>query len=393
MKKNLLFVMNNLNCGGAEKALIALLNTIDYSGYNVDLLLFRREGIFLADIPKQVNVLEEPPAYRYFDMPIKAAIKDCILKGRIDIAIARTCAAFIFRSEKNRVRCEQRVWKYMSRALPSLPKQYDAAIGYLEKNPIYYCIEKVTAAKKIGFIHNDYDQLGMDPAIDRSYFERLDHIVTVSDGCVKVLKDRFPMFETKIQLMYNIVSPDVIKRLSQKKVDLRHKGISIVSVGRLHYQKGFEMAVEACAMLIEEGYDIKWYVVGEGDERRKLEGLIQARNLEASFILTGVKDNPYPYIRQCDIYVQTSLFEGHCLTITEAKILQRPIVSTDFNVIHAQIRNEKNGLIVQQDPASIYEGIKRLINDKELRDSFERHLSKEYLGTESEIDKLYQFIS
>ncbi|UVI31534.1 glycosyltransferase [Paenibacillus spongiae] len=393
MKKNLLFVMNNLNCGGAEKALIALLNTIDYSAYTVDLLLFRREGIFLADVPKQVNLLEEPQDYSYFNMPIKAAIKDCVHKRRFDVAIARACAAFIFRSEKNRVRCEQRVWKYLSKALPSLSKQYDAAIGYLEKNPIYFCIEKVNATKKIGFIHNDYDQLGMDPSIDRSYFEQLDNIVTVSEGCVKVLKDRFPMFEPKIKLMYNIVSPDVIKRLSQRKVDLRHKGISIVSVGRLHYQKGFEMAVEACAMLIEDGYDIKWYVVGEGDEREKLERLIKERKLEAAFILTGVKDNPYPYIRQCDIYVQTSLFEGHCLTITEAKILKRPIVSTDFNVIHAQIQNEKNGLIVKQDPASIFEGIKRLISDKELRDSFEHHLSKEHLGTESEIEKLYQFIS
>src|SRR4051794_31400716 len=170
MKKNILFVMNNLTCGGAEKALISVLETIDYSMYSVDLFLFKHEGLFFSKIPKQVNLLKEPFEYKYFDMSIKTAIVDSIKKGRMDIALLRLCAGFIFRKEKNRARCEQRVWRYISKTLKNINKKYDAAIGFLEKNPIYFCIDKVNASKKIGFIHTDYDKLKMDPNIDIKYF-------------------------------------------------------------------------------------------------------------------------------------------------------------------------------------------------------------------------------
>ncbi|MFC3884781.1 glycosyltransferase [Bacillus songklensis] len=393
MKKNILFVMNNLTCGGAEKALISLLETIDYSMYNVDLFLFKHEGLFFSKIPKQVNLLEEPFEYKYFDMSIKKAMVDCIKKGRVDIALSRVFAGYIFKREKNRARCEQRVWKYISKSLKAIDKRYDAAIGFLEKNPIYFCIDKVKANKKIGFIHTDYDKLGMDPDIDVKYFGKLDNIITVSNECVNILKQRFPMYNKKIELMYNIVSPKIINKMALMEVDIKRNGIiTIVSVGRLHYAKGFGMAVEACEMLIRNGYNVRWYVVGEGEEREKLEKLIKDKNLEKVFILMGLKENPYPYIKQCDIYVQTSLFEGQCLTITEAKILNKPIVSTNFPVIYDQLNNEKNGLVVNQDSTSIYEGIKKLIDDDKLRNRLIGNLSKEKLGTESEIQKLYELI-
>ena len=347
----------------------------------------------LNKIPKQVNLLEEPLEYKYFDMSIKTAIIDCVKKGRFDIALSRIRAGFVFKSENNRARCEQRVWKYISRSFKNMDKKYDAAIGYLEKNPIYFCIDKVKANKKIGFIHNDYDKLGMDPNIDMTYFDKLDSIVTVSEECVNILKQRFPMYREKIELMHNIVAPKVINKMSLEKIDIkRQKGMIIASVGRLNYQKGFEMAVEACEKLVRSGYDIRWYVVGEGEERKKLEQLIKDKKLEGIFILVGLKENPYPYIKQCDIYVQTSLFEGRCLTITEAKILKKPIVSTNFKVIYDQLDEGENGLIVNQDSVSIYEGIKKLIDDEELRNKLEENLSIENLGTESEIQKLYELI-
>jgi glycosyltransferase involved in cell wall biosynthesis len=393
MKKKLLFVMNNLNCGGAEKSLISLLQTIDYSLYEVDLFLFKHEGMFLKKLPAEVNVLEAPAYYPYFDMSIKTAVVDCVKHSRFRIAAARIGAGFVYRTEKNAARSEQRAWRYLSRSLASLTKEYDAAIGFLEKTPIYYIIEKVKAKTKIGFIHNDYDKLGMDPGIDTAFFDRLDYLVTVSEECVKLLKERFPRFEHKIELMLNIVSPAAILDLAVDELKLPKAGFTIASVGRLNYQKGFEMAVEACEQLIQDGYDLKWYIVGDGHEREKLERLVKAKKLEHALILTGQQENPYPYIKQCDLYVQTSFFEGRCLTITEAKILKKPIVSTDFTVIYDQLEHEQNGLIVKQDAISIYEGVKRLLDDESLRQRFVDNLQKEALGTEDEIHKLYQWIS
>lgn len=389
MKKNILFVINNLNCGGAEKALISLLETINYSMYNVDLFLFKHEGLFFRKIPQQVNLLEEPYEYQYFDMPIKTAIIDCIKKGRIDIALARLCAGYIFKSEQNRVRCEQMIWKYISKSLRRIDKNYDVAIGYLEKNPVYFCIDKVKAKKKIGFIHNDYDELGMDPKIDIGYFAKLDSIVTVSRECANVLKERFPMYKNKVKVMYNIVSPNMIEKMSLEKTDMKDRGTKIVSVGRLNYQKGFEMAIEACKELEEDGYKITWYVIGEGEERAHLEKMIEENDLQGKFILLGIKENPYPYIREANIYVQPSRFEGKSIAIDEAKILHKPIVITNFSTAKDQIKNKENGIIVEMDPHAISDGIKKLIDNKELRNTLIDNLSKEELGTESEIEKLY----
>ncbi|MEH6949606.1 glycosyltransferase [Bacillus sp. JJ634] len=392
MKKNLLFVMNNLNCGGAEKALISLLETIDYSLFNVDLLLFKHEGLFLGKIPKKVNLLDEPDGYRYFDMPFKIASANCLVKGRFDIVLSRIRASYIFKTEKNRAICEQRVWKSIAQSTKSLDKTYDVAIGYLEKNPVYFCIDKVKAKVKIGFIHNDYDKLGMDPKIDNKYFNHLDFIVTVSEECANVLKERFPIFSHKVKVMHNIISPAIVQKMAEEPIQIERQKTKLISVGRLNYQKGFEMAIQACKNLVESGYDIVWYVIGEGEERDKLEKMIEGNNLQERFILLGMKENPYPYVREADLYVQPSRFEGKSIAVDEAKILRKPIVVTNFTTAKDQIHHKENGWIADMNSHSIADGIKLLIDDEILRSKFIDNLSKERLGTELEIQKLYQMI-
>lgn len=393
MKKKLLFIMNNLNCGGAEKSLLSLLQTVDYSSYDVDLYLFKHEGIFLNKLPAQVNVLEEPPLYRYFDMSMKNAVLDCLRKGRVVLALSRILAGYIFYTEKNPARREQRVWKYLSQALSAIPVNYDAAIGYLEKNPVYFGIEKVRAAKKLGYIHNDYDKLQMDPGLDMKYFEQLDHLVTVSDKCGEVLERRFPQFKSKVEVIHNIVSPALIRQMAEESTEVfQQNSKTIVSIGRLNYQKGFEMAIQACKSLIDRGYDIKWYVIGEGEDRTKLEQQIEQEQLQNHFYLIGLKENPYPYIKEADIYVQPSRFEGKSIAIDEAKILNKPIVVTNFSTAKDQIVHMQNGIIVDMNAAALAEGIVQVMENDQLRSDLVEQLAKEDLGTESEIEKLYALI-
>lgn len=390
MKKKILFVMNNLNCGGAEKALISLLETMDYSLYEVDLFLFKHEGLFLHKIPYQVTLIEEPQEYKYFDMSITAAIKDCIKKGRLDIVLLRVMAGYIFKTEKSRARCEQRVWSYLSISLRKIKKHYDVAVGFLEKNPIYFCIDKVKATRKIGFIHTHYDKLGMDPQIDKKYFKKIDNIVTVSKECANVIIERFPMYRNKVEVIHNIISPYLVKRMSLEAIEIGNNDIVLTSVGRLNPIKGFDLAIEACKILVDNGYGVKWYVIGEGEERINLEKSIEEKNLQNNFILIGLRENPYPYIREADIYVQPSRFEGKSIAIDEAKILSKPIVVTSFSTVKDQIVNEENGLVVEMDPVSLAKGIKKIIDDDQLRIKLVNNLLKETLGTESEIRKLYK---
>jgi hypothetical protein len=149
-KKNLLFVMSNLRCGGAEKSLISLLQKMDYKLYNIDLQLFSVEGMFLKQVNSKINLLPPIKEYCYFDMSLIKALFQALLKGRLDIIYNRIIASYIIKTEKNSSRCEQRVWKCISSCISKSSKKYDSVFGFLEKSPVYYAIEKVNAKKKLG---------------------------------------------------------------------------------------------------------------------------------------------------------------------------------------------------------------------------------------------------
>jgi glycosyltransferase involved in cell wall biosynthesis len=397
MKKNILFVMPSLSAGGGEKSLVNLLSQLDYNKYNVDLFLFNHEGIFMEFVPKEVNIVPLSEDYLIFTLPLMKSLKQFFLKGKLSLVYNRMMySIFNRRGSKNTSVREQRSWKYLSKSLEKLNRKYDTAVGFLEKSATYFTVEKVDSDNKIGWIHIDYDQMGMDPNFDLNYFRQLNKLVTVSEECAKVLKNRFPCQSNKVEIVYNIVSPKMIRNMAEQNLqhssDKRDNEISIISIGRLHYQKAFELAIESCKILVDKGYKINWNVIGEGPERNHLETLIKMYRLEKNFRLLGLKSNPYPYIKQADIYVQTSKFEGKSIAIDEAKILNKPIVVTNYSTAKDQIKDGVNGLIVEMNSKAISSGIEKLINNSPLRERFTQHLSVENLGTEDEIKKLYYVI-
>lgn len=396
MKKNLLFVMPGLAAGGGEKSLVNLLSQIDYEHYNVDLFLFNHEGIFMDFLPKEVNVISLPETYKLFTLPFAESVRRLAASNRMSLVYNRVMFAFRNVSGKEISETEQYNWKHLSSSLEKLDKKYDAAIGFLEKTATYFCVDKVNADKKIGWVHIDYDKLGMNPNFDIKYFSELDHIVTVSEECASILKRRFPDQRDKVDVIYNIVSPRMINQMvehGERDVYGRKPDETIIlSIGRLHYQKGFELAIEACDKLVRQKHNVRWYVIGEGEERGKLTQLIAKYRLEDRFILLGLKANPYPYIKQAHIYAQPSKFEGKSIAIDEAKILNKPIVVTNFSTAKDQITDGYNGLIVDMSAAAVAEGIGKLIQDDGLRRRLSDNLACEKLGTEQEINKLYTLV-
>lgn len=395
MKKNILFIIPSLCAGGGERSLLNLLNEIDYKLYDVDLFLLNHNGMFMEFIPREVNIVPLPESFKIFKMPLNTSIISFLTKGNIVLAYNRFMFCFKNRISSNISQKEQYTWKYLSKALDRLNKEYDFAIGYLEKTSTYFCVDKVKAKKKIGWVHIDYDKLGMDPNFDTPYFSKLDNIITVSEECANILKKRFPKEKKKIKVIYNINSVATINKLALENLDINKKSekeIILLTIGRLHYQKGFEMAIEACSLLIDKGYNIRWYVIGEGEERSNLQNSIKEKQLEDNFILLGLKSNPYPYIKQTDIYVQPSRFEGKSIAIDEAKILCKPIVVTNFSTAKDQITNGEDGIIVDMSSKGIADGVELLIKDEIMRKKLSANLSKLSLGTESEIDKLYDLL-
>lgn len=395
MKKNLLFIIPSLSAGGGEKSLVNLLFQIDYDLYNVDLFLFNKSGVFLNSLPQEVNLLGAPHNYQTFTTGLKNSIKSFLGKGQLPLAYSRIMFTIMNRVIKNTAVSEQYTWKYQNRSLDILDKEYDAAIGYLEKSSIYFVVDKVKSKRKIGWIHTNYSNSGMDHHFDAPYFKKLDHIVTVSEECAKSLKENFQHLTNKIRVIYNIVSPRNIYVLSNREMpDLfDSRFINIITVARLSNEKGIDIAIKSCKKLMEKGYKVRWYVIGDGNEREKLENMIVSTGLKDNFFLMGIKENPYPYIKNADIYVQPSRYEGKSIAIDEAKILHKPIVITNYDTAMDQIKHGVNGIVVARSEDGVSEGVEAIINDTSLKETLISSLRKEKLGTEEEIHKLYEIFN
>ena len=393
MKKKLLFVIPSLEAGGAEKSLINLLNTIDLQKYEVDLLLFKNAGLFLKLVPKEISIISLKGDYKTFTQPIFSSVANFTKQGKLNLALSRLAFTFKTTTIKNNGIAEQKAWKNIVKSMPQIKKQYDAAIGFLEKSSIYFVVDCVKAKKKIGFIHNDYNKLDLNAQLDLPYFQKLDAIVTVSEECKSVLQNCFPSQKDKVKVMYNIITETLIKEMAQEKIDTHESKPILLSIGRLHPQKGFDIAIKAAKLLQNKGVKFIWYVIGEGAERPTLEKMIFENQLQHNFLLLGLKENPYPYIKAAVIVVQPSRYEGKSIAIDEAKILQKPIIVTNFTTAKDQILHLKNGIITDITAESLAAGIESLLANQALQQELSLHLSKDQLSSENEIETFYQILN
>ena len=391
-KKKILFIINNLHCGGAENALVSLLEVFDYDKYEVDLLLMKNEGVFLKKLPKEVQLLPSPAEISYFDMSIKQAILKSLAGFRLDIILARLVYFFYVRNEPIPTIKDQKLWRALRICLPKLPQKYDVAISYLENIPNCYNVDKVTSAKKIAFIRNDYAKLGMNPELDRPYFKQLTALLTVSKSCEAILQKLFSDLPIQIGTMQSVFSLETIKVMAEEPIEEDFSGTTIVSVGRLYPQKGFDLAIDACSQLVQKGYDIKWYVLGEGTLRGELQQQIDSLQLTDHFFLIGQKENPYPYLQKATIYAQTSRFEGKSRATEEAKILQKIILATNFPTVGDQLIHLENGYIVALNPEAIADGVIQLIENISIREQLQHNLSASQINNEQELKILYDLI-
>lgn len=394
MKKKILFVTTNLNSGGAERSLLNLLKEIDYDKYSIDLLLLQMKGIFLSEIPKEVNLLNTPNDIKilYGDVKIKN-IKD------IKYFFIRLFGTIYSKLKyKHPMKCKQYRWnRFFSLNIKNIPIKYDCAIAFLDGEPLYLVEEKISANKKIGWVHNEYDAYDIDEELkkfDKMYFSKFDKIVTISDICLKSLKNNFAEIKDKFIVIPNITSSKIIREKSESfyPSEYTNKTKNILSIGRLTEQKAFERVVYVGELMKKNKIDFKWYIIGDGYEKNKLNLLIKKYGLKDNVKLIGTKENPYPYIKNSDIIVQTSKFEGKSIVLDEAKILAKPIVSTKYNSVVDQVINEKEGLVVEQDVVSIYNGIYRMINDRVLYNTIEEFLKGNDYGNEHNIKLFYDII-
>ena len=202
----------------------------------------------------------------------------------------------------------------------------------------------------------------------------------------------FPNHLNKLLIIGNITSPKLVLQLAEAPVEPLFNGLKLMTMGRLSPQKGYDMLVHSAKILKDSQLDFKWYILGVGELQNQLNQLIEKYDLHNHIVFLGLKENPYPYIKQSDIYIQPSRFEGKSLAIDEAKILHKPIILTNFSTAKDQITNEVNGLIVEMNPEALVDGIFRMQSDTHLKIQLIENLSSEIVGNECEIEKIYELL-
>lgn len=386
--KKVLITSYDLEVGGVERSLISLLEHFDYDNHDVDLLLFHHHGDFLPYLTDKVNLLPEAPKLASFRKPISQVFKE----KQYFLGVSRLAAKIkskITKPVQESVVQMQDMWRYSLPFLPNQDESYDVAISYLW--PHDYVAYKVKAKKKIAWIHTDYTKIKTDVKRDLKVWSEFDYIVSISEDVTKAFLTKYPSLESKIVLVENIVSPQFIRKQANEKIEVFNKDLfNLVSVGRLCYAKGYDNAIKALRKLHDQGYtNIKWYIVGYGGDEQMLRDLIKENQLEDSFILLGKKINPYPYIKACDLYVQPSRYEGKAVTVSEAKILGKPILLTNYDTAHSQLEHEVDGYITDLSIDGIVDGIKKLYENYELRNNLEIVTSHRDYGNSDELNKLY----
>lgn len=391
MRKSILFVINSLGCGGAEKSLLSLLSLLDYDKYDVTLQMFSRGGMFEELLPPEVHVRKE--------LDYTAFCSQSMAKQMLSFDLRRIAArvrtSLFLRSNAKKGRPlhdAQAYWKYSAAAYDPLPERYDVAIAWGQGTPTHFVAEKVQAQKKFAWVNADYENVGHNKDFDCKYYAAFTGIICVSDKLCLTLQKAFPEYAAKMTTIYDINNPATIFTMADQPCSLLNReNLTLVTVGRLVPQKGYDIAAKAAWLLKKRNVKFHWYVVGGGDSA-PIEKDIAQYGISDCFTLLGAKANPYPYMKAADIYVQTSKFEGYCLTLAEARMLNIPCVTTNFDVVYAQMIDGDNGLVVEMSAEAVADGIIRLATDQELYQHIKGYQAQEKKGNMEEIEKFYDLL-
>ena len=381
---NILVSGVRMDMGGTEIAQIAFMKKLLSEGHKVTLLLSQKRGPLMDRVPDGVRILT---------IPMKKSIFLDRMMGRIidgrPFAFPVKCICKIFKI------CigKKRFTPFLISKTKVLPGNYDLAVefhGY-GKFPTAYTAVRVKAAKKALLFH-DASIHWLEYVV--SYLDCYDKLYCVSDAVYDKLASMFPEKRSRMEVLHNFIDADEIRRKSEEKADISEftGEFKILTIARLEYQKGIDIAISAAQILEERGIPFKWYVIGDGSERKRLGRMIRAKGLDNSFILLGIRQNPYPYLKACDLFALTSRFEGYPVTLIEARALCVPILASDMPCIREQISDGVNGILTPADPKIIADKINEFRKDPSMACKMREHMLGEIIDFSADYSKIEALI-
>ncbi len=338
MRIKLRFILNTLEGGGAEKVMIELLKQLNPETYDIHLLSITG-GVHSANIPEYVK-------------------HDQIVS---------------FKSKK-----WEKLWGKVIRKMPPklfgklfLRGSYDYNIAYLEGLPTRYLASLPADAKKIAFIHCDLSTKNLVAPFYRNNDEILreyrtfDKVCFVSERCMEGFERFFGALDNAC-VVHNVLNYDLIRRRAEEENPLAYQtdGLKLVTVGRLSEPKAYDRLLRVVADL-EREHTFELWIVGDGDQRKKLEDIIRERSIH-SVSLLGYQTNPYSYMKKADLYVCSSVYEGYSTVVTEALTLAVPVITTDCAGMSEILNGGEHGMIVENSEEALKEGLTRLLSSPDL---------------------------
>lgn len=362
VKRKVLIVIHQLNIGGVQKSLISALNAIDYSQNEVTLYVRQNRLDLLNQVNKNVyKIIVNQDKTRYYRKPYAVWLQ------------------LLERIHHKEIR-QQKLKQYIIDAQMQFEKShyfsndcvYDIAISYISGTYCEFVSECIPAKRKICFHFGSTNDC---PEVYSVHFPRFDCIVSDSNGSVQVLRKCYPELASRIRCIKNYVDyKQIIEQANKETINVPEDKIILCSCGRFTNVKGFDLAIETAKILKDQKLDFLWFFVGDGSERKKIEKLIQDNNLSRNIMITGLVNNPFVYINCCNIYVQPSREESYGLTITEALVLKKIVVSTKTVGGCEQIHDRENGILTEINAASIANGICLCLNNRLLAKSIKKNL-------------------
>lgn len=345
--------------GGAEKVLVNFANCLVDNGHYVEILETYEKGYLKPQFNEKVvfnAICSNEYTNKYY-----SSLSDIKSEKRF-IKNITNCFKLIFSKIVGYRRFAEKLCaKYYS------DKKFDVAINYLEIESPDFILNHIVADKCLQWIHTDVSMYPREN-FDRFYngYFKMDNIICVSNTAKESFCKLYPQLSEKVSVIYNFFDVEDIIKKSKESIDFENEQFTLLSIGRLIEAKAYPRAINIVKKLVDEGYEFKWYIIGEGADRPVIEELIDKYNLQNIVILLGIKDNPYPYIKKCDLFFLPSLYEGFPTVTIEAKILNKPVLATDVSGIREQIVDGKHGIVAHNDEESIYTSLKYLLDNQAL---------------------------
>lgn len=398
--KKVLFVINTMGRAGAENALLELLLSLSEEELEISLYVLTNQGEMWEKLPEGVRLLNKdycncsvhtPEGKTYL---AKTVLKAMLKRGtgiRLFPYMIKHFAAMVM--QKN-VWPDKLLWRALSDGGERFGEHYDLAVAYLEGGSAYYVKDHVDADKKAAFLHVDYTLAGYNRSLDKDCYLSYDKVFTVSDEVKESLLKVYPECREKTEVFHNIINRKRILQMAEMPGGFsdEYDGYRILTVGRLTAQKDFAQSIQAMKLLKERKIKASWYILGEGDKREELERLIKRSHLEQDFFLLGATDNPYPYMKQADLYVHATRFEGKSIAIQEAQVLGCAILVSDCSGNREQVIHGVDGLLCELTPEGICSGIVELLEDADKREKYKMAAANRQMTNKTEIQKLLSLL-